>query len=163
MKACEFNYHKTCLHWTSMQRRQPSVDLKEKEVREQCFGLLKGYIQEKVIDEGTILRISAISEAYQLFQRIFHLFEKGDKNHKLKKRLLKSFEGELSFFQRTPGSSELVNDSKDCQRKKESIIKDMVRQLGASIKELKSTSVWLHDLEYIYHVDMKISKLLQLF
>ena len=146
-----------------MQRRQPSVDLKEKEVREQCFGLLKGYIQEKVIDEGTILRISAISKAYQLFQRIFHLFEKGDKNHKLKKRLLKSFEGELSFFQRTPGSSELVNDSKDCQRKKESIIKDMVRQLGASIKELKSTSVWLHDLEYIYHVDMKIPKLLQLF
>ena len=76
---------------------------------------------------------------------------------------MRRFEGELSFFQRTPGSSELVNDSKDCQRKKESIIKDMVRQLGASIKELKSISVWLHDLEYIYHVDMKIPKLLQLF
>ena len=39
---------------------------------------------------------------------MFNLSEKGDKNQNLKKRLLKSFGDELSFFQRTPSSSELV-------------------------------------------------------
>ena len=57
IKAREFQYYRTCLRWTSEQRSQSTVDLKEKEVREQCFGMLKGYVQEKVIDEAAILRM----------------------------------------------------------------------------------------------------------
>ena len=59
---------------------QPAIDMNEKEAGEQCFGFLKGYVQEKVIDEGVIFRMSAISDAYRQFQRILHLSEKGDKN-----------------------------------------------------------------------------------
>ena len=63
-----------------------AVDIKEREEREQCFGLLKGYVQEKIIDDGAILRMSSISEAYRQFQRMLSLSEKGDKNQNLKKR-----------------------------------------------------------------------------
>ena len=87
IKGHEFQYHTTCLPWTSKQKSQPAVDLKEKEAREQCFGLLKGYVQEKVIDERAILRMSPISEAYRTFSKMLYLSEKGDKNQKLQKRL----------------------------------------------------------------------------
>ena len=80
IKAREFQYHRTCLRWTSEPRNQPAIDMNEKEAGEQCFGFLKGYVQEKVIDEGVIFRMSAISDAYRQFQRILHLSEKGDKN-----------------------------------------------------------------------------------
>ena len=101
---------------------------------------MKGYLQGNIIDEGAIFKMSAISEAYRRFQRILRLSEKGDKNQNLKKTLLKSVGDELSFFQRTPGSSELVYSTKDCEGKilwtKESMIKDVTRELRASIEEL---------------------------
>ena len=91
------------------------------------------------------MRTSAISEAYQQFQRLLNLSEKGDQNQNLKKRLLKGFGDKLSFFQRTPGSSELVYGTKDCKdktlRTKESMIKDVARYSRASIEKLKTTSV----------------------
>ena len=87
--------------------------------------------------------MSAISETYRRFQRMLNLSKKSDKN--LKKRLLKGFGVELSFFQRTPGSSELVYGTKDRKdktlRTKEFMIKDVARDLRASIEKLKTTSV----------------------
>ena len=167
IKAREFQHHRTCCRWTSKQRSQPAVDLKEREAREQCFGLLKGYVQEKVIGEGAILRKSAISEVYRRFQRMLNLSENVDKNQNLKKRLSKSFGDELSFFQRTPGSSKLVYDTKDCKdktlRTKESMIIDVARELRAFIDELETTSVWPPDPEDIRQGDIKIPKRLQLF
>ena len=128
---------------------------------------MKGYVQKKIIDDGAILRTSAISEAYQQFQRMLNLSEKGDQNQNLKKRLLKGFGDKLSFFQRTPGSSELVYGTKDCKdktlRTKESMIKDVARYSRASIEKLKTTSVWPPDPEDIRQGDIKIPELLQLF
>ena len=51
----------------------------------------------------------------------------------------------MSFFQGTPGSSELGYGTKDCKdktlRTKESMIKDVARESRASIEELETTSV----------------------
>ena len=100
--------------------------------------------------------MSAISEACRQFQRMLNLSEKGNKKQNLKKRLLKSFGNELPFFQRTPGSSELVHGTKDCNdkslRTKESTIKDVARELRAFIEELETTSVWPTDREDISKV-----------
>ena len=108
--------------------------------------------------------MSAISEANQQFQRMLHLSEKGDKNQNLKKRSLKSFGDELSFFQRTTGSSELVHGTKECKDKtlpkKESMINDVARDLRASIEELETTSVWPPDPEDILQGDIKMPELL---
>ena len=73
----------------------------------------------------------------------------------------------MSFFQRSSGSSELVYGTKDCKDKtlgtKESMIKDLARELRTSIEELKTTSVWPPDPEDIRQGDFKITELLQLF
>ena len=108
--------------------------------------------------------MSSISEACRQFQRMLNLSEKGNKKQNLKKRLLKSFGDELPFFQRTPGSSELVHGTKDCNykslRTKESTIKDVARELRAFIEELEATSVWPTDPEDICQGDIKIPELL---
>ena len=73
----------------------------------------------------------------------------------------------MSFFQRSPGSSELVYGTKDCKdktlRTKESMIKGVARELRAPIEELKITSMWLPDPRDIRQGDIKIPELLQLF
>ena len=43
------------------------------------------------------------------------------------------------------------------------MIKDMARELRASIEELETTSVWPPDPQDIYQSNIKIPKLLQLF
>ena len=86
---------------------------------------------------------------------------------KTKKKLLKCFGDKLSFFQRTPGSLELVYGTKDCKDKtlqtKESVIKDVASELRAFIEELETTSGWPPDPEHIRQGDIKIPELLQLF
>ena len=73
----------------------------------------------------------------------------------------------MSFFQGTPGSSELGYGTKDCKdktlRTKESMIKDVARESRASIEELETTSVWPSDPGNICQGDIKIPRLLKLF
>ena len=81
------------------------------------------------------------------------MLQKGGKNKNLKKILLKSFGNELLLFQRTSWFI-TVYGTKHCKDKtlqrKEPMINDMARELRASIEELKTTSVWSHDLEDIH-------------
>ena len=87
IRGRKFQYRRTCLTWTSKHGSQPAVDLKEKQLKRQNFGLLKGFVQQEIIDEEAILRMSTISGACQIFKRIFYLSVIGDINQNLEKRI----------------------------------------------------------------------------
>ena len=94
-------------------------------------------------------------------------FWKGWQKPKPQEKIIKKFWRWVVVF---PKNSQFIGVSygtKDCKDKtlwkKESMIKDVARELRAFIEELETTSVWHPDPEDIRQDDIKIPKLLILF
>ena len=164
--AREFRYHRTCLKGGGG-TNDKNKDLHESKVRDDCFEMLKQFVKENIIEKGEILRMSAISFKYKEFQRLHNLIEKGHRNHNIKERLVKTFGEDLSFYQKSPNTSELVFGTKDSIynniKTKEESLKEAALELRSSIEKFDSQPSWPPDPQEFCQEKVTIPEPLQTF
>lgn len=103
--AKEFKFHRTCYRsitveaassTTSRKDKDQSLD-KEEKIRADCYQNVVDYVQDFVINEGNVVKMSALTTLYENLQKEKNLAVKGAENRLLKARLVNKFKHALSF------------------------------------------------------------------
>ena len=82
--AKEFHFHRTCYRQISKSSDPCNSD---SETRKKCFDDLVSYIEDIVINEGEVVRISCISKIYENIQKDKGIAIQGTSHFLLKARL----------------------------------------------------------------------------
>ena len=116
--AQEFMYHRSCLREiTRPKLNRNEENQEENRTRQQCFELLKKYIEEKIVLEGQFLRMTSIAEYYRQLQKPMKIQVKGDTTRNVKDRLVHELGEKLSIFQKSPRTGEIVYSETDYRDK----------------------------------------------
>ena len=103
--AKEFHFHRTCYRQNSKSSDPCSSD---SETRKKCFDDLVSYIEDIVINEGEVVRISCISKIYKNIQKDKGIAFQGTSHFLLKARLQNHFKGRIDFFRKNETSIDLI-------------------------------------------------------
>ena len=103
--AREFLYHRSCLREITRPKLKKNDENQdennEHRSRQQCFELLKKFVEEKISLEGQFLHMTTIADYYRQLQKSMKLQVKGDTTRNVKERLVHEFGEKLSFFQKS--------------------------------------------------------------
>ena len=143
--ATEFYYHRSCYRDISRKSKVTSEERKQQtQAYEKCYDLIKSYIQDCVIGQGEILKLSKISQMYADMQEEYGIEVRGATNQKLKERLKKSLGESVSFFKKKATSAELIYSEKVAK-----LLRDEVSSHGGTYDTRPPTSDELLNAEFI--------------
>ena len=148
--ATEFYYHRSCYRDTSRKPKATSEERKQQtQVYEKCYDLIKSYIQDCIIGQGGVLKLSKISQMYADMQEEYGIEMRGAANQMLKERLKKSFGELVSFFKKKATSAELIySDKPEVNSKKLSTAtneSDLVEKVAKLLRDEISTRGGTYD------------------
>ena len=103
--AKEFHFHHTCYRQISKSSDPCNSD---SETRKKCFDDLVSYIEDIVINEGEVVRISCISKIYENIQKDKGIASQRTSHFLLKARLQNHFKGRIDFFRKNETSTDLT-------------------------------------------------------
>jgi len=69
--------------------------------REECFEDIVSHVQDYVVNEANVIKISDLSKMYKNMQMERNISVSGAENRSLKARLVNRFQEKLIFFQKT--------------------------------------------------------------
>ena len=111
--ATEFYYHRSYYRDLSTKPNVTSEERKQQtQVYEKCYDLIKSYIQDCIIGQGEVLKLSKISQMYADMQEKYSIEVRGATSQMLKEKLKKSFGESMSFFKKKVTSGELIYSDK---------------------------------------------------
>ena len=103
--AKELHFHRTCYRHISKSSDPCNSD---SEARKKCFDDLVSYIEDTVINEGEVVRISCISKIYEKIQKDKGIAIQGTSHFLLKVRSQNHFKGRIDFFRKNETSIDLI-------------------------------------------------------
>ena len=103
--AKEFHFDHTCYRQI---RKSSDPCNSDSETREKCFDDLVSYIEDIVINEGEVVRISCISKIYENIQKDKGIASQRTSHFLLKARLQNHFKGRIDFFRKNETSIDLI-------------------------------------------------------
>ena len=111
--ATEFYYHRFCYRDISRKAKVINEERKQQtQAYKECYDLIKSYIQDCIIGQGEVLKLSKISQMYADMQEEYGIEVRGATNHMMKERLKKSFGESVSFLKKKATSAELIYSDK---------------------------------------------------
>ena len=111
--ATEFYYHRSCYRDISRKPKVTSEERKQQtQAYEKYYDLIKSYIQDCIIGQGDVLKLSKISQMYADMQEEYGIEVRGATNQMLKERLKIFFGESVSFFKKKATSAELIYSDK---------------------------------------------------
>ena len=135
----DFHFHRTCYRQISKSFDPCNSD---SETRKKCFHDLVSYIEDIVINEGEVVRISCISKIYENIQKDKGIASQRTSHFLLKARLQNHFKGRIDFFRKNGTSIDLtygtskepIQFTRDTTEKK---VKKVVAIIRDKIKDFK--------------------------
>ena len=135
----DFHFHRTCYRQISKSSDPCNSD---SETRKKCFHDLVSYIEDIVINEGEVVRISCISKIYENIQKDKGIASQRTSHFLLKARLQNHFKGRIDFFRKNGTSIDLtygtskepIQFTRDTTEKK---VKKVVAIIHDKIKDFK--------------------------
>lgn len=103
----EFYFHRTCYRNISRPVKS-TIRNQEDDYRDECFEIVKEYVNLHIITHGEIGRTKQLSTYYTKLQKDKNIEIKGTSTQLLKQRLITAFGENISFFQKKKGTEEFV-------------------------------------------------------
>ena len=134
--AMEYKYHRSCYRNITREAATDEISeaSRERALREKCFEELKNFVEQDVIQNGVLLRLTNIAEYYGNLQEDAKLERKGLIARNLKQRLLKVFGDRIAFFQKSQGMPEIIYGTEEVKLNLKSSLKK-VKEIGKLIRE----------------------------
>ena len=163
--AKEFQYHRSCYKNITRSKQSDDSNTVENKAREKYFRLLIEFVNEKIIQQGEVLRMITLADQYKRLQLSNGLEIKGCINKNLKARLVSAFEDELSYVKRNETTAEIVYGSRDnaVLLSDEEKAKEIAKLIKDEIMLSVEGFIWHLNPEAIKDADVKIPKLLETF
>ena len=139
--AREFRYHRSCYKKLCWPSKENSVEEQPQKVKWQdCIDKLKEYVNELVIRNGQIIRVSDIAKRYVRLQEESDISSGSCETRMVKSLLINVFGDKISFVQKKIGTAEFVfateNDNNDRNEQNLMFMTDVekVKKIAAMIK-----------------------------
>ena len=139
--AREFRYHRSCYKKLCRPSKENSVEEQPQKVKRQdCIDKLKEYVNELVIRNGQIIRVSDIAKRYVRLQEESDISSGSCETRMVKSLLINVFGDKISFVQKKIGTAEFVfateNDNNDRNEQNLMFMTDVekVKKIAAMIK-----------------------------
>lgn len=146
--AKEFHFHRSC--YRNITRLSKSSNEEHKK-REQCFEEIISFVENAVIGDGDVVRLSSITKMYRDLQNGQEITVQGDANRLIKSRLSNRFGDKIDFFKKTE-AVELVFSTSDTapnSKKVDDIISRVASILKKEIFAFEQFSSWPPPVEEI--------------
>ena len=134
----EFQFHRSC--YREYQRKSNKEKNSNEEdfddERKECFEILANYVEDAVIKEGEIIRMTSLSNTYKNIQEEKGISAKALKPQLLKARIITRFGKKVTFLKTSSTSAEIIlSSSQEDAHSKVNNNKEKVRKAAKLIKE----------------------------